>query len=605
MKRIVRLLGIGLFFLSLCGTAAPRPAAAESPVQVKVDGKTIAFDVPPRLESGRVLVPLRAIADALDLTVGWDGATSTITLTGDGTLITLVVGDSTARANARAISLDVPAQVVDGRTLVPARFISEATGAQVSWDGASRTVMITAAAPAGWKTFDSGGLTLRHPPGWTVETGDGGMVGLVGTQGETLVIWPFFVQTALETGSAGALLKRMAGEIWPGVPMEAPESAGSGAVVAHAGQDGHVGTALVAWVNSPKGAAGYAYFAAAPDAVYRQSAATFGSVLQSIHLSGAPESAGGAESSASAPALSFVQVRDPKEGAFSVEIPKGWTVQGGTVRPSLLLVQVDYTATSPDGEIRLWMGDYFPLYVEPSWILTAAGFGPGSTYVDDGGYRWRIDAYAPGKDFVTRHFLPERTGQVQITGATDLPALAAELATVGVNTFDAGRVQYRTIRSGKTYVGDAVAVTERIEVAGQVNWHLWRMFLYEAPEGRLAEAEAALQRMAESFAIDPQWAEMQAKLTAAQSKIITDMGHSISETINGMYQTRAASEDELSRRRSNATLGVTDVVDPATGRGLQVESSADYYWVNQNGQVVGTQTYTSPGLDFRALVQLP
>ena len=68
---------------------------------------------------------------------------------------------------------------------------------------------------------------------------------------------------------------------------------------------------------------------------------------------------------------------------------------------------------------------------------------------------------------------------------------------------------------------------------------------------------------------------------------------------------RNAIDDEIARRRSNATLGVVDVADPATGRRMTVESGTNYYWVDQRGAIVGTNTDTRPSVDFRALLQLP
>lgn len=63
--------------------------------------------------------------------------------------------------------------------------------------------------------------------------------------------------------------------------------------------------------------------------------------------------------------------------------------------------------------------------------------------------------------------------------------------------------------------------------------------------------------------------------------------------------------DELSRRRSNATLELLDVVDEATGRALKVEAGSNYYWIDQRGNVVGTETHTTPGFEFRPLLVLP
>jgi hypothetical protein len=103
----------------------------------------MSFDVPPVLENGRVLVPLRHIIEVLGATVQWDGETQTITATRGNTVILLQVGNSMAYINGSAFSLDVPPEIIDGRTLVPLRFISETFGCNVNWDGNTQTVSIS------------------------------------------------------------------------------------------------------------------------------------------------------------------------------------------------------------------------------------------------------------------------------------------------------------------------------------------------------------------------------------------------------------------------------------------------------------------------------
>ena len=100
-------------------------ATAQAAPKVVLDGKTLTFDTAPVEEQGRILVPLRIIFEALGATVGWDEATQTVTAQKDGVEIKLVIGGQSYKNN-QAVSLDVPAKVVDGRTLVPIRFVSEA-----------------------------------------------------------------------------------------------------------------------------------------------------------------------------------------------------------------------------------------------------------------------------------------------------------------------------------------------------------------------------------------------------------------------------------------------------------------------------------------------
>ena len=114
-----------------------------SPITVNVSGKNVIFDQNPVAKDGRTLVPLRAIFEALGATVEWDGTTQTITSTFLNTTIKLTVNTNKMYVNDQEVILDVPAEVINNRTLVPVRAISEAFGCAVEWDSETRTVFVT------------------------------------------------------------------------------------------------------------------------------------------------------------------------------------------------------------------------------------------------------------------------------------------------------------------------------------------------------------------------------------------------------------------------------------------------------------------------------
>ena len=126
-------------------------AHAESDIIVELNGKKIQFDQPPIIQNDRTLVPMRAIFEAMGCDVEWDGENQWITATKDNITIEMMIDynffwvtdygeDGTY---ARTLSLDVSPQIINGRTLVPLRAISESIGAAVDWNGFTRTVTIT------------------------------------------------------------------------------------------------------------------------------------------------------------------------------------------------------------------------------------------------------------------------------------------------------------------------------------------------------------------------------------------------------------------------------------------------------------------------------
>jgi uncharacterized protein YkwD len=137
--RQVRLLDLAAIPPGALASSGQNP---KGDIAVLVDGTPLVLDVSPLLSSGRVLVPLRAIFGALGLGLEWDELARTATAAGPGMRVELPVGSPAARVNGMTVSLDVPATVVNGRTLVPVRFIAESTGAAVEWDEAARTVRI-------------------------------------------------------------------------------------------------------------------------------------------------------------------------------------------------------------------------------------------------------------------------------------------------------------------------------------------------------------------------------------------------------------------------------------------------------------------------------
>lgn len=112
-------------------------------ISVKVDGGKVYFDQLPQIINDRTLVPLRAIFEALGAEVNWDAPTRTVTATKGETQISLAIDSNQLYVNGTAKTIDVPATIINDRTMVPVRAISEALSCNVEWKPDTRTVMIT------------------------------------------------------------------------------------------------------------------------------------------------------------------------------------------------------------------------------------------------------------------------------------------------------------------------------------------------------------------------------------------------------------------------------------------------------------------------------
>lgn len=110
-------------------------------IDIYIDGLYVPTDEAPFIENGRVLVPIRSLFEAMDQRVEWNPNTKTISI--DDGIVTLQIGSKKATVRNEIVTLDVPAQIVNGRTFVPLRFIVEHLGKNVYWDGKNRIVDIT------------------------------------------------------------------------------------------------------------------------------------------------------------------------------------------------------------------------------------------------------------------------------------------------------------------------------------------------------------------------------------------------------------------------------------------------------------------------------
>lgn len=124
-------------------------AQAATPISIYIDGSRLTTDQAPVVISGRVMLPLRAIFEALDATVNYNQTLQTVTARKDSTTIVLKLKSRSATINNEAVLLDVPAQSIKGRTMVPVRFVSEALGQQVGWNNSTKIVTINSGSGTG------------------------------------------------------------------------------------------------------------------------------------------------------------------------------------------------------------------------------------------------------------------------------------------------------------------------------------------------------------------------------------------------------------------------------------------------------------------------
>jgi len=115
---------------------------------VAINGQPIAFaDQGPALVDGRTLVPVAGVFQALGFETAWDGDARQVTITRGGDIIVITIDSNAFTTNGITHALDVPAQIIGGRTMLPVSAVLISAGYDVGWDGPTSTVLISSAAP--------------------------------------------------------------------------------------------------------------------------------------------------------------------------------------------------------------------------------------------------------------------------------------------------------------------------------------------------------------------------------------------------------------------------------------------------------------------------
>ncbi|MEZ4812032.1 MAG: stalk domain-containing protein [Caldisericia bacterium] len=101
-----------------------------------------AMPVPPTIVDGRALVPFRFLGESLGAKIGWDANAYKVTYELEGKIVEMWIGQKVAKVNGKSITVDPPPQIIGGSTLVPVRFITDNLGASVEWYSATKTILV-------------------------------------------------------------------------------------------------------------------------------------------------------------------------------------------------------------------------------------------------------------------------------------------------------------------------------------------------------------------------------------------------------------------------------------------------------------------------------
>ncbi|MCK4304239.1 MAG: hypothetical protein KAY24_08360 [Candidatus Eisenbacteria sp.] len=472
-----------------------------------------------------------------------------------------------------------------------------------------------------WPRFKSPrGFEVSHPEGWTVDLDRDGRIEIHSPdRSELAVIQPFLLnepKTALEwLGGA----PRFLASTFPNARIQElrPLSAQTDDAAASMTYGTNAHSCRANLLVSIDGPSGMFYAIAAPAERFETDREELVRILNSFVFTQASGEAGPGTQRDVKPARKqrYVTWTDPNEHAFSVEVPQGWQVKGGMFRYASVDTRPAFELISPDQKIRITYGDaQLPPFVVPNPMMESTGFSEGSMYSPGYGVRMQVMRYMSGRDFARQYVASGLSGQhpdLRFVGERDRPELVQAVnglyanAGMGIQfTLDAGEVSFAFSQGGQDMRGYCLATTQLVQTGYVANWIVKDLLGCLSTRDREPEARAVLRHIMATLRVDPQWFAMQQGVAGATSQIVNNTNQEISKIITDTYEHRQRVDDDLARRRSNAILGTTDLLDQETGETWRVDAGHNYYWRREHtNAIAGTGTHERPDIDFAPLVE--
>lgn len=144
MKKSLFIIIFMIFVLSLSSIAFAKAKPKDIYIKVIVNGQVVDFpDGKPIMDkNNRVMVPIRLISEKLDATVDWNSQNQMATIKREDTTIKLKINERVITVNGKRKEMDTEAKLLNGRTYVPLRFVSENMGITVNWNNDTKTADI-------------------------------------------------------------------------------------------------------------------------------------------------------------------------------------------------------------------------------------------------------------------------------------------------------------------------------------------------------------------------------------------------------------------------------------------------------------------------------
>jgi hypothetical protein len=140
-----------------------------------INGKSVVMDQSAYIKNSRTMVPFRFLGEALGAVISWDSKTKSVVLKLGSKTVKVITGSKTAYIDGKKTNLDTAAEIKGGRAFIPLRFVGEAFGAVVDYEGQTKTIILSIVNISSWQKFidsETGELIMIYSADWQfIKTG--------------------------------------------------------------------------------------------------------------------------------------------------------------------------------------------------------------------------------------------------------------------------------------------------------------------------------------------------------------------------------------------------------------------------------------------------
>lgn len=453
------------------------------------------------------------------------------------------------------------------------------------------------------RTEHKDGFGFSHPPGWVVELFEGMARAYAPDTTEFVAVGP----VAAGPGQGAAdIIRALVASRRVG-PMRSPR-------LEALREEGEAARALLTVMDKKaqmmvvlRGGVGTLYLLGAPAAKFEARLPELVRILQSFRLGGRGGPAQEART-AGRPALNSQRIQEPRENAYSLELPAGWRVEVGVYREGAMAPRFEASAVAPQGDATLFLGERnVGSFTAPTRDFEQLGMREGMVYNPTGVNPMPILRYLPGEAFA-RYWLNMRLKGARETGARALPEFAQQLAA---ERYRHGNALDARVHAGELdfeYQGQRGKVTVATEVyggaMGVTQWSLIFLAGHFAADAKSELAARAVAHAVGSVQVNLEWLRRDRYF----ARLDHERAMATLRYTNDLFRQTMAERSESSARNArgigDTLAGTFRVLDPTTNEYTTVQAGSNFYYrVNHTNAVFGVNQEQTP-VDLTRMLRL-